>query len=739
MSTASTMADAFQTFLAEGLGLLQEMDEGLLRLEDVPTDEEAINAVFRAAHTIKGSAGLFGLDEIVAFTHNVESVLDRVREGTLSFSGDMVGVMFRCRDHMGELLLLISNESEIGGALRHEGEQLSELLRRHLGDSHTLALQPDAPRRQHAQLDTGPDTSEDGALQDDTLHDDTLQDDTWHISLRFAAAVLQNGMDPASFIRYLNTLGEVTQIETLFDTLPPAEQMNPELCYLGFEIRFRGDVAKSTIEGIFDFVRDDCALRILQPGSKVSDYLQLIQELPEEDLRLGDLLVKVGAITQRELERGLATQQSNASVEHGSGPLGSILVEQHAVQPELVDAAVARQQDVRQRQNQESRLIRVHADKLDSLINLVGELVIANAGVGLLAVQGKDTSMIEAHSDVSRLVEDIRDEAMRLRMVEIGETFNRFRRVVRDVARELGKDIALTISGADTELDKSVVERIADPLTHLVRNAVDHGIESAAERLAAGKPAQGQLHLNAFHESGNIIIEVSDDGGGLDRERILTKAIEKGLVSPGDNLSDREICNLIFEAGFSTSDTVSNLSGRGVGMDVVRRNIQALRGTVEIDTQQGVGSIFRLRLPLTLAIIDGFLMGVGEDHYVVPLDMVVECVELQAGSDASQGYINLRNEALPLLLVRQHFGLPAAERRRQNVVVVNDGGRKAGLVVDDLKGELQAVVKPLGSMFDQLRGISGSTILGSGEVALMLDVPVLLQQATRQAGTHITH
>lgn len=733
MSTASTMADAFQTFLAEGLGLLQEMDEGLLRLEDCPTDEEAINAVFRAAHTIKGSAGLFGLDDIVAFTHDVESVLDRVREGTLSFSGDMVGVMFRCRDHMGELLVLISNESKLGGALRHEGEQLSALLRRHLGDSHTLAVQPGVPRQQQD------DAFDEGALLDNAPHDNALNDDNWHISLRFAAEVLQNGMDPASFIRYLNTLGEITQIETLFDTLPLAEQMNPELCYLGFEIRFRGDVAKSTIESIFDFVREDCALRILQPGSKVSDYLQLIQELPEEDLRLGDLLVKVGAITQRELERGLATQQNSVSFEHGTGPLGSILVEQHAVQPELVDAAVARQQDVRHRQNQESRLIRVHADKLDSLINLVGELVIANAGVGLLAAQGKDTSMIEAHSDVSRLVEDIRDEAMRLRMVEIGETFNRFRRVVRDVARELGKDIALTISGADTELDKSVVERIADPLTHLVRNAVDHGIESAAERLAAGKPAQGQLHLNAFHESGSIIIEVSDDGGGLDRERILTKAIAKGLVSPGDNLSDREICNLIFEAGFSTSDTVSNLSGRGVGMDVVRRNIQALRGTVEIDTQQGVGSIFRLRLPLTLAIIDGFLMGVGEDHYVVPLDMVVECVELQVGSDAQQGYINLRNEALPLLLVRQHFGLPEAARRRQNVVVVNDGGRKAGLVVDDLKGELQAVVKPLGNMFEQLRGISGSTILGSGEVALMLDVPVLLQQATRQAGAHLAH
>jgi two-component system chemotaxis sensor kinase CheA len=270
-------------------------------------------------------------------------------------------------------------------------------------------------------------------------------------------------------------------------------------------------------------------------------------------------------------------------------------------------------------------------------------------------------------------------------------------------------------------------------LTHLVRNAMDHGIEPAEVRAARGKPVKGSLKLNAFHESGHIVIEVGDDGGGLNRDKILAKARAKGLIQESDTLSDGEVWNLIFEPGFSTADQVSNLSGRGVGMDVVRRNIEALRGTVEIESHAGLGSTFRIRLPLTLAIIDGFLMSIGDGHYVLPLDMVLECVEMNRscaqGSDCD--YINLRGEVLPLLRVHQHFGLDGVAARRQNVVVVNAAGRKAGLVVDELKGEFQAVIKPLGRMFETLRGISGSTILGSGEVALVLDVPSLLDDASR--------
>jgi two-component system chemotaxis sensor kinase CheA len=300
------------------------------------------------------------------------------------------------------------------------------------------------------------------------------------------------------------------------------------------------------------------------------------------------------------------------------------------------------------------------------------------------------------------------------------------------VSKDIGKDIVLEVSGAETELDKSVVEKIGDPLMHLVRNSMDHGIESAEVRKAQGKPAKGAVRLNAYHESGSIVIEVGDDGGGLNREKILAKALERGLVASGDQLTDQEIYKLIFEAGFSTAEQVTNLSGRGVGMDVVRRNIEALRGTIEIESEAGAGTIIRIRLPLTLAIIDGFLMSVGGASYVVPLDMVTECIELselEQRATRERNYINLRGEVLPFLRLKVFFGLEGKAKRHENIVVVQYGGQKAGLVVEDLLGEFQTVIKPLGKLFGNLRGIAGSTILGSGEVALILDVPALVQQA----------
>ena len=313
-------------------------------------------------------------------------------------------------------------------------------------------------------------------------------------------------------------------------------------------------------------------------------------------------------------------------------------------------------------------------------------------------------------------------------MVQIGATFNRFQRVVRDVSKELGKEVELVISGAETELDKTVVEKIGDPLTHLVRNSMDHGIESADVRFARGKPAKGTLQLSAYHDAGSIVIEVSDDGGGLNKAKILSKAVERGLVAEGENLTDKEIYNLIFQAGFSTADNVSNLSGRGVGMDVVRRNIQALRGTVDLDSVEGQGSTVRIRLPLTLAIIDGFMVGVGNATYVIPLDIVVECIELKAwASDEGDGkYINLRGEVLPYRRLRDHFGIKSEMVQRENMVVVRYGEHKAGLVVDKLMGEFQTVIKPPGKLFQGEKSIGGFTILGSGEVALILDVPGLM-------------
>jgi len=478
---------------------------------------------------------------------------------------------------------------------------------------------------------------------------------------------------------------------------------------------------------VFEFVLDDCVLRILPPNARVSEYTELIHAMPEEPARVGEMLVRCGSITERELKAALAAQQAAGT----SAPIGQVLVELGRVQPAVVDAALAKQQRVRELKAQESRSVRVDADKLDRLIDLVGELIIAAAGAHTLARRTRNVELMERNETLSDLVERVRDSALQLRMVKIGATFTRFERVVHDVARELGKDIALAVSGEDTELDKTVVEKIGDPLTHLVRNAMDHGIEPADVRAARGKPAQGTVRLNAYHDSGSIVIEVSDDGGGIDRERVLAKAVERGLVEAGRQLTDSEVFALLFEPGFSTASQVTNLSGRGVGMDVVKRNIAALRGSVDMASRPGAGTTVTVRLPLTLAIINGFQLAVGKSVFVVPLEMVEECVTCTA--DGEHDYIDLRGHVLPFIRLRELFALPGTRGARENIVVVRHGGCRIGLVVDTLLGEAQTVIKPLAPMFARVRGISGSSILGNGDVALILDVPALMQQAGARA------
>jgi len=384
-----------------------------------------------------------------------------------------------------------------------------------------------------------------------------------------------------------------------------------------------------------------------------------------------------------------------------------------------------------ERRRNEQKFIKIEAARLDQLIDLVGELVIAGAGARLIARRRKDSQFEEATQIIDTLMEQIRDAALTLRMVQINEVFQRFPRVVRDISHELGKDIELVMSGADTELDKSMIERIADPLMHLVRNAIDHGIEAPAEREAAGKPARATLRLNATHESGSVVIEVLDDGRGMDRERILATAIEHGLASADSDLSDNDVYRFIFEPGFSTARAVTELSGRGVGMDVVKRNIDALHGEVDIDTQPGQGMVVRVRLPLTLAIISGFQVVVGNAVFVIPLDMVVECIDMPLQSSGNH-IVNVRDEPLPFVNLSELFDLPAGDRSRNSLVVVQYGPQRAGLLVDGLLGECQAVIKPLGKLFSKVKGLSGSTILGDGRVALIIDIPHLVHVAQQQ-------
>ncbi len=698
------MSEVLQTFIAESQELLQQMEQALLDIEQNPHDVDTLNAIFRAAHTIKGSAGLFGFDLIVAFTHVAESVLDRVRCGELAIDGTLSALLLEAGDHLTGLIAQLDANASLDAlppSIVTRGDALIQRMDRYLDPTPLLA-----------------DSKPVGAVAA-TEAADAREVAHWHLSLRFGADTLRNGMDPLAFFRYLNTFGRILHVEALTDQVPVAAEMDPESCYLGFELAFSSDADQAAIEGAFEFVRDDSLVRILPPAADLAALRAHLAALPETPAAVGAYLLRCDSLTLAELD---AVQVPPAVADAPSQTVTA------SVQQIPTDAAPPKT-----KLRGDNSLIRVDASKLDHLINLIGELIIAGAGARMIAQSSGVSAMVEATEVLSRLVEEVRDSALTLRMVTIAGTFNRFQRVVRDVARELGKDISLNISGGDTELDKTVVEKIGDPLTHLVRNAMDHGIEPATVRRAAGKSLQGCVSLNAYHEAGGIVIEVSDDGGGLDPEKILAKAIQRGLVAEGQALAEKDIFNLIFEPGFSTAESVSNLSGRGVGMDVVKRNITALRGTVELESALGVGTCVRIRLPLTLAIIDGFLIGVGPASYVVPLDMVEECIELPPGHLDGQDYLDLRGDVLPYIRLRQMFDEGSTPPRRESVVVVRYAGSRAGLVVDQLLGEFQTVIKPLGKVFDQVSGFSGFTILGSGAVALILDIPGLLGQGSRTA------
>jgi len=721
---------AQQGYLSECHELLIEMENALLQLEDDPENSDLINAVFRAAHTIKGTGGVFGFDDVVAFTHVVENALDSIRAGEFKINSELIAVFLSLRDQMEIVVEHAVNGETLSGEVKRQNDDLLAALLALTGGE--VEAEAQASESEVVEEDDG---DEDGSF---------TVNDNWHLSIRFSKDALRDGMDPLSILRYLAGMGDIKQVVALFNESGEDNiDISPIDCHIGLEIELFSGEDKEAIESAFEFIKEDCLVHILPPRAKVKHYIDMINALPEEDKKIGDILVSCGALTQSELD-GVIDEQTESSFapetdgdkSAGNRMLGELVEEKGMIQKEVVEAAAEKQQRVRSL-NSAAKTIRVDSEKLDALVNLVGEMVIAGAGTDLIARKLGDDSLVESMSVMSRLVEEIRDSALRLRMVQIGETFNRFNRVVRDVSSDLGKDIRLDIVGAETELDKTVVEKIGDPLMHLVRNAMDHGIESAEERTAAGKPAYGSLQLNAYHDSGSIVIEVEDDGAGLKRDAILEKAIAKGIVSNGQVLSDQEIYRLIFEPGFSTAEQVTNLSGRGVGMDVVKKNIEALRGLVDIESEAGVGTKIIIRMPLTLAIIDGFLVGVGHSSYVIPLDMVFECVEL---SDAERiearqhNYINLRDEVLPLMRLRESFNIKGESGGRENIVVVQCGGIKAGLIVDELRGEFQTVIKPLGRIFQGLKGVSGSTILGSGEVAVILDVPGLVKQVAETGG-----
>ncbi|MCV2368480.1 chemotaxis protein CheA [Roseateles oligotrophus] len=729
---AEILAVARAGFLDEAQEMLRQFEEGLLVLENNPEDSESLNSAFRAAHTIKGTAGMFGCDAVVTFTHEAETLLEALRSNQRQLDDDVVAALLESRDQI-ELLLGEVQSGDSDPAVAASSAALASRLRALLGAPEPA--QASKPVAAAAPAAAAP----------------VAVDKIWHLSLRFLHDALRNGLDPLSFLRYLATLGEIKAITALSAAVPPLESLDAEACYLGFELRFESTASLADITRVFEFAAEDSSIQILPPGTAPAAFETLATlrcgDDAEARVALFDCWRAMGMHFDLRVEviGAPASEEAPVLVPH---------IERRAAAP--ADGAQRKVSDRRsgegerreggrdRRAGDETRFVRVRADKLDKLIDLIGELVIAGSGAQMIAHQEGAEVLLEATQRVMDLVQETRDGTLALRMVPIGETFARFQRVVRDVSKQLGKEVDLVVSGGDTEMDKSMVDSIGDPLMHLVRNSMDHGLETFDERLATGKPAAGRLALNAYHEAGSVVIEVSDDGRGLARDRIIKKAVERDLIAAGQVLSDHEVWQLIFQPGFSTAEQVTDLSGRGVGMDVVKRSIESLRGTITLTSTVGHGTLTQIRLPLTLAMIDGFLTMVGGVNYVLPLAAVSECIDVPAEcakqSDRVSGTFDLRGEILPWLDLARFYGISAQgheteHSRRRSVVVVRDGPTRIGLIVDRLLGEHQTVIKPLSGIFQHLKALAGSTILGSGEVALLLDVSGLFAAAIRE-GQH---
>ncbi|UBH26361.1 chemotaxis protein CheA [Aeromonas enteropelogenes] len=696
-------------FFEEAYEQCDNLEHALLDRETYPDNPDTYNLMFRTAHTIKGSAGMLSLTMLVRFTHAMENMLTRLRSGELRLDEHLINLLLACNDQLRDLLQGAEHNPELP---QNETQQILALLSQLQG---------------HQSLPTEPPTlpASTVALQQDLRR--------WHLSLRFYPALYQDGFDLLAFIRYLGNLGQIDFIEPVWQEWPPLQLLDPTECFLGYEIGLRSAESPERIRSTFDFVAHASIIALLTPHQDLAAFAKEGERLAKwRNEPLENQLARweaADALTHEEviaISDGLPLQTPPMAVQ--PGPDTSLASTASDNQPLAEVPAVTKPQPLRG----EGHYIRIEAAKLDRLINRVGELVIATSSTTLEAKQSGLPELIESVATVNTLVEGIRDDSLALRMVPINEIFNRFPRLVHELSQQTGKELALHIHNAETNIDKSMVEKLTDPLMHLVRNAADHGIESAANRIEAGKQSQGVITLNAYHDAGAVVVEVSDDGRGIDRDRVLTKALGLGLIQEGKALSEQDIFQLLLQPGFSTAENVSDLSGRGVGLDVVKRNLESLRGEVSIESHPGSGTTFRLRLPLTLAIIDGFRIEVAQSSLVIPLDMIVECIELPSDAlDTPARQLNIRGQWVPFIVLRELFGLSPATSPAF-VVMVDYADNRAGIVVDHLIGEVQAVIKPLGELFKSLRYVSGSTILGNGQPALILDVPQLIGLAQRR-------
>jgi two-component system chemotaxis sensor kinase CheA len=644
-----------QAFQEEARELLSELESALLELDQKRDDADVVGRAFRALHTIKGSGAMFGFDDVAGFTHNLESAFDQLRKGQLVASSDLIALSLAAGDQIKSML------DEAAGSGTVDQSRSAEIL----GELRLLTGTPESQPAGAPNPQPPPGVTGDGPARD------------WHVHFRPGPDLLLNGTNPLRLLCELRELGEL-QVELETSAIPPLSEIDPERCYLAWNMVLATAAPPEAIRDIFIFVEDNCELSI-EPISK---------ETAET------------ATPSRKLASEAVPEGSNTANSPGASS------------------------------------IRVSADKLDQLVNLVGELVTVQARLSEVAARREDPDVLEISEAVERLTAELRENSMSIRMLPLRTTFERFRRLVHDLGIELHKDVELSIEGADTELDKTVIDQLNDPLVHLIRNSMDHGIETPDVRRAAGKRPTGRIHLSAVHSGANVLIRVSDDGRGLDAKAVRARAIEQGMIDSHAQLSEPEIFSLILAPGFSTAREVTGISGRGVGMDVVRRSVEALRGLIEISSQPGSGLTVTLRLPLTLAIIDGLLVRVGQSHFVLPLANSLECVELtrQDIQDAHGNHIaNVRGEIVPYIRLSEYFRMETERPEREQIMVVETEHGHYGFVVDQVLGDHQTVIKSLGRLYRNVQVVSGATILGNGTVALILDPHRLVQNVVQAA------
>jgi two-component system chemotaxis sensor kinase CheA len=674
------------SFLEESFEGLELMESSLLNLEQ--GDDETINSIFRAAHSIKGGAGTFGFNKVTEFTHLVETILDEMRDGRRNIEQNDIELLLKSVDCMRMLIEAIRDESEC------DSEKIAETFAMLEA---TLASGESEPSEAIALS-----ISEEVAQTNEELI-------TWQIKFIPEHHLVQTGNDPMLLFIALADLGEVSVIANAKD-VPALNDIDAEELYLSWNLTLLSNASEEDIKEVFEWVEDECQLIITKEEN--------IQE------------------TSLQIEEPLSIPQPFDE------PTQATPVEKETVSQLQEPYLETRQDKPSSKAKNDVGSIRVGVDKVDSLINLMGELVITQSMLSELG-NDFDLSKVERlNSGLEQLLQntkELQESVMRIRMLPISFVFNRFPRLVHDLAKQTGKEVELILKGEQTELDKTVMEQIGDPLVHLVRNAVDHGIESIQTRLANGKPEKGTITLDAYHQGGSIIIEINDDGGGINRQAVFDKALEKGIIDKQTTLTDNQVFDLLFEPGFSTAQEVSDISGRGVGMDVVKRNIQSLGGRIHVESQQGKGSTFRVNLPLTLAILDGQLIQVGRETYIIPLISIVESLQPQKSLinrvSGDMVLYRLREDNVPVIPLYQLFNIPCKFDNIENslLVVVEADGQKVGLMVDDLLAQQQVVIKSLNDNYQQVDGISGATILGNGSVAMILDIPGIIVMALAKA------